>query len=89
MTAFVSGSFERWEKRKKSRRSNKSIRMPGTSKPLQVDARSPLRRAILQHPSGIALMNGPKFVVINNCIGDGRDMQGWDSHFFNARAKRF
>jgi hypothetical protein len=32
MTAFINGSFERWET-KKSRRSNKSIRMPGTNDP--------------------------------------------------------
>src|SRR4029453_8499881 len=43
----------------------------------QIDARSPLRRATLQHRSGIAFMGGPEFVVIDYRVGDGRDMQGW------------
>ena len=32
MTAFISGSSERWEKRKKSRRSSKSIRLTDTAR---------------------------------------------------------
>ena len=54
----------------------------------QIDARPPLRRTIFQHRSGIAFMGGPEFIVLNDRVGDGRDMQGWNFYFFNARAKR-
>jgi hypothetical protein len=53
----------------------------------QVDTRPPLRCAVFQHPSGIVFVSRPKFVVVNNCISDGRQRQSWNLHFFNARPK--
>ena len=54
----------------------------------EIDAGAPLRRASFEDLGRGALMRRPKFVVVNDGIGDGCQFQRREFHLFDARAQR-